>query len=384
MKKDSKTYQILTIALFGSLLLFLMLQFFFHFIPEKSVDGENRTLAECPTLEWSKLNAFPAQYDRYLNDNFPFRSHFLDVYFTYSIFNHQSPIPSVILGKDNFLFSSKEELDLYTGKLDFTEKQMDWVVDELVSRWEMLQQKGIRLYVVLAPTALEIYPEYLPQYIQRADVTVTETFCQKMAQQAPQIPFLYLKQTLLQHKDGPLMYCKNDNHWNPIGSEFGAEAIFAMMAKDFPQLPTSIQQDFVLTPFIRHSGNLGLWLSSGKYAKDFQDDQDYHVRYRNAEQFALTEDTIQDYEPTPGFPYPYEYEKQFVTNRMGPKLVTIRDSYCNALIPYLSPYFRESLFIFDAWQYGANWDIIQNEDPDIVLLIIYEPHIRNIFLSQQK
>ena len=77
---------------------------------------------------------------------------------------------------------------------------------------------------------------------------------------------------------------------------------------------------------------------------------------------------------------PYEYEKQFRTNRTDqPKILFVRDSYCNNIIPFVTPYFRESLFIFDAWQYGANWDIIRQEKPDIVVLMIYEPHIRNIF-----
>jgi hypothetical protein len=58
--------------------------------------------------------------------------------------------------------------------------------------------------------------------------------------------------------------------------------------------------------------------------------------------------------------------------------VVIRDSFGGYLIPYLSSWFRESVFLFDNWEYRANDTIIQQEKPDIVLLMVYEPHLRKI------
>lgn len=379
MKENLRLYQLFAVILFGCLLVLPMLQLIFHILPDKQVTGENRALAEMPSLHFARLDDFPIQYDCYVNDHFPCRTLFLNTYFDYSLLNHQSPIPSVIIGKDDFLFCGKEEQELYEGTLDFTDEQMTAAIDQLITRHDSLIRMGIPFYVFFAPTSLEIYPEYLPKYIQRAQQTATERFCELLHQRAPQIPAIYLKSTLLSHKADQLLYYKNDNHWNAMGGYYGASQIFRTLSQDFQNLPCSLDGQFAFTPTMHEGGNLLDWLSSSKLAQKHIPDKDFTTTFTGQQGVEINEDHQKKYQPTPGFAYPWEYERRFHTNRADhPKVIIIRDSYTNALIPYLSPYFRESLFIFDAWQYQANWDIIQQEKPDLVLLVIYEPHIRNL------
>ncbi|MBR4786656.1 MAG: hypothetical protein IK013_02065 [Bacteroidales bacterium] len=380
MKERQNPYIILTVILFVCMLAFPAVHLLCHRNQATDSQRENRTLASLPALNLAHLDKYPAQFDSYFNDHFPFRDQFLDAYFLYSLFNGQSPTPSVVIGKEDFLFCGKEEKELFEGKLEFTEEQMKRIADELAQRYDTLKQMGIRFYVFLAPTSYEIHPEYLPSYLQGAPETATEKFCRVMRQRAPQVPLTYLKSTLLHHKGDTLLYRKNDNHWNLLGAEFGAEKIMETLSKDNPMLPSSICQDFVLTPYVHEGGNLYTWVSIRGDSPKYLQDREYYTVYTDTAFFIVTEDTVQDYTPTEGFAYPYEYEKQFRTNRTDqPKILFVRDSYCNNIIPFVTPYFRESLFIFDAWQYGANWDIIRQEKPDIVVLMIYEPHIRNIF-----
>ncbi|MCR4737777.1 MAG: hypothetical protein K5846_06415 [Bacteroidales bacterium] len=380
MKERQNPYIILTVILFVCMLAFPAFHLVSHRNQASESQRENRTLASFPSLNPARLDKFPAQFDYYFNDHFPFRDQFLDAYFLYSLFNDQSPTPSVVIGKEDFLFCGKEEKELYEGTLEFTEEQMRMIADELARRYDTLQRMGIRYYVFLAPTSYEIHPEFLPPYLLRASETATEKFCRVMRERAPKVPLTYLKTTLLSYKGDTLLYRKNDNHWNLLGAEYGAEKIMETLSKDNPKLPSSIRQDFIITPYEHEGGNLYSWISIRGNSPTYQKDREYHTVYADTADFFLTEDTVQDFTPTEGFAYPYEYEKQFRTNRTNhPKILFIRDSYCNNIIPFVSPYFRESLFIFDAWQYGANWDIIRQEKPDIVVLMIYEPHIRNIF-----
>jgi hypothetical protein len=46
--------------------------------------------------------------------------------------------------------------------------------------------------------------------------------------------------------------------------------------------------------------------------------------------------------------------------------------------PFFFNSFSRSVAIFDAWRYKENMDIVSQENAKIVLLIIYEPHIRNL------
>ena len=378
--KKTNPYIIITVILFGLLLAVPGLLLFALKGTQQS--GENRALAEMPAFKFSKMDAFPSQFDRYVNDHFPFRSLLLDLSFQYSLINHQSPIPQVVIGKNDFLFSGKEERTLFEGILDFPEEKMEMIVDELLERQAYYLREGIRFYVVVAPTAYEIYPEYLPDYLQRTNETATDRFCRMMAEKTPQIPFLYLKEQLLRSKQFGRLYYKNDNHWNPLGGYYATNAILNLMHHDFPQLPDNIEGMFTLTPYTRTSGNLGNMLVVRNRFRNLATDTDYRVSFIDSAQYALCENPERKYEAPAGFAYPWEYEWRYTTNQeQHPKILVIRDSYCGAVIPFLTPWFKESLFIFDAWQYGINDDIIRQEKPDIVLLMIYEPHIRSISIE---
>lgn len=377
MKKARHTYAIVTVIVILGMLLFPICQMLFHFLPEKKVTGENRAMAARPTLALSTLDAFPGQFDLFFSDHFPFRGTILDVSFQYKLLRHQSPIPDVIMGKRDFLFG-KGEKDLYEGKLIFSESEQQRVADEIARRAKRLDSMGIRFYVVVAPTAMEVYPEYLPDYMQRVDKTATEQFCAMMRKRAPGVRFVYLKEKLLQNKDKARLYYKNDNHWNPVGGYYAAEEILQVMHQDFSLLPESLDGQFVMRPYVKTSGNLGDMIAVNERFRYLAADTDYRITYVDSARYHYEELADRKYEPTPGFAYPWEYEKRYRTDRKEPKLLVIRDSYAGAVIPYLSSFFSESVFIFDAWQYGANWDIVEQERPDILLLMIYEPHIHNL------
>ena len=375
--KKTNPYIVVTVILFGLLLAVPGLLLFALKGPQQS--GENRAMAEMPAFKFSKMDAFPSQFDRYVNDHFPFRNLLLDLSFQYSLINHQSPIPQVVIGKNDFLFSGEAERTLFEGTLDFSEEKMKIIVDELLERQARYRREGIRFYVVVAPTAYEIYPEYLPDYLQRINETATDRFCRMMSEKAPQIPFLYLKDKMLYNKQFGRLYYKNDNHWNPLGGYYATDAILNLMRHDFPQLPDNINDKFTLTPYIRTFGNLGDMLVVRNQFRNLATDTDYKVSFLDSVQYALCENPERKYEAPADFAYPWEYEWRYTTNQeQHPKILVIRDSYCAAVIPFLTPWFKESVFIFDAWKYGGNDDIIRQEKPDIILLLIYEPHIRNI------
>ena len=375
--RNNKIYIVLTVILFGLLLAIPGILLFVH--PNNQVTNENRAMAEMPRLDPAKLDKFPNKFDNYVKDHFPFRSSILHFYFMYSLKNNKSPIPYVVMGKDNFLFCGMQEREVYEGKKGFSEEKMSKIVHDLADRQAGYLQDSIRFYVVIAPTAYEIYPEYLPEYVQRTEETSTDRFCRMMAEKAPQVPLLYLKEKMLQHKKAGRLYLKNDNHWNYLGSEYAAEDILTLMAKDFPQLPQKIREKFTLEPYIRHEGNLHNMLAVNMTLEQFAQDTEYHVHYIDSALYDIHEIYNKKYTPIPDFSYPWDYERRFSTNRtQQPKIVVIRDSFGGYLMPFLSPWFRESVFIFDKWKYGANDSIIQQEKPDIVLLMIYEPYLHSI------
>ena len=60
-----------------------------------------------------------------------------------------------------------------------------------------------------------------------------------------------------------------------------------------------------------------------------------------------------------------------------PRILFIRDSFGDLLIPFLKEPFSESVFIFDGWNYGLNKKIIETVKPDIVIFLGLETHLEH-------
>jgi alginate O-acetyltransferase complex protein AlgJ len=84
-----------------------------------------------------------------------------------------------------------------------------------------------------------------------------------------------------------------------------------------------------------------------------------------------------------GFPYPKEFETDFVTaDTTKPSLLLFSDSFGHQIFPTLAEHFSRSVKIFDCWQYKLNPNIVTHEKADIVVLMMLEGNLRNIFEFQ--
>jgi hypothetical protein len=87
----------------------------------------------------------------------------------------------------------------------------------------------------------------------------------------------------------------------------------------------------------------------------------------------------QNYQAPKDFAYTEDFEiAKVVDDPSLPTAVIIRDSFTDSMLPFLSENFRKSTFIFDNWEYKENRNIIENEKPDILLMITIEQNIRRI------
>ena len=91
------------------------------------------------------------------------------------------------------------------------------------------------------------------------------------------------------------------------------------------------------------------------------------------------------YLPVEGFAYPESHETvNEIKDSNLPKIVVISDSFGGIMFPFLSESFSKTVKIFDSWQYKLNEEVIKNEKPDVVLLIVWEPHLRSILDFQSR
>lgn len=339
---------------------------------------ENRKMADKPVVNINHLDAYPGNFNKYFNDNFSLRFQMIHAYnsFTLALFK-KSPMPDyLIIGKDNWLFLTGNELDAYRSKTRLTEKELNDYTTEFEYRKKYLEKVGCKFYVLVAPIKAAIYRDKMPDHVfpihnkswgeqlvdhleQHSDVNVINLYpiFQKLHQTEP-------------------IYFKLDNHWNAIGAYYGASEFFNKVHKDFPAIHSIPLSEYDLTKKEHNDGDIVRMLSNTSIYTDTM----YYLTPKKG--FAATKDSAFGYPTIKEYPYFPEYEYRYsiknAADTSKPKLLIISDSFGGGFFPYAQEQFGETVKIFDFWQYKLNESIVKNEKPDVVLLIMLEANMKNL------
>ncbi|MES2627700.1 MAG: hypothetical protein V4616_01915 [Bacteroidota bacterium] len=336
---------------------------------------ENRVFTPMPEANIRTLDKYPREFENYFNDNFSFRSPLLDLIHQvkYHVFN-VSPNPNQnVIGKNGWCFLTGKEKEVYEGNLDLTPTQLDTLDLIWKKRIAYFNERGIKCYWLIAPTKHRIYSEELPNSIAiNHGKSRVELLKEHMS---ASFPGLIIDPTpaLLAEKKNRKLYFKLDNHWNVNAGQIASAELMKAIAKNFPSVAPVKYGDYTWKDTITSHGYdknvLGIASLSEK-EQVFK----YHKELAPAAPnfgFPVTE----------GFPYPWEYEFHYVRNPSDttlPRLLVMRDSFGNQMMPFLKEGFNESVFIFDAWKYGMDQNIIDNYKPKIVVFITLETHLENV------
>jgi hypothetical protein len=352
---------------FMALLIFPTIQLFFGVIPDMP-STENRALSKKPKFKWRSLDPYPSGFEAFYTDNFSLRNHLIAIKSTLiTKMLRKSSLPDkVIFGKAGMMYFVTNELKEYRGNNHLSAPELEKLVVDMLRRQAYLEERGIPMYLVIAPTKYSIYPEYLPRYIDRLNDT-SRTAIIKEALLEKGINVMELRDTLIQNKHLGLLYYKTDNHWNELGSLITSNAIINLLRIDFPQLSPLDINAFAIDKEDKLDGNLPKLLNMAGHFREIN-----YVLTPNIPNPAIKTDSA-GYPVPEGFPYPWEYELTYETPADSlPSMLLIRDSFGTSLIKYLNRSFRRSVFIFDNWQYTSNEHIIEQEMPDAVVYLVLE------------
>jgi hypothetical protein len=352
---------------FVLLVIFPAMQSIYPVVPEVE-NTENRKLADEPVFDINRLDPFPAQYEKYFNDHFSLRNQFIKLK-SKLIINalQKSPMPDkVIFGKDGWMFLVKNELAEYRGTNIMKQVDIEKVVKEFLRREAYLNKRNTKLYIAIAPIKYSIYPEFLPSYVDKVNrKTRTDLIVKELNDSGLNV--LDLRPVLLKEKKNGLLYYKTDNHWNSLGGFYAYKALINRIKLDFPSIPVLSLQDFNIKTDVTNGRNLAKMLNM---IDDFTD-----TEYVFEQKFPTKAKKVKKvgYPVPKSFPYKWEFETEFETgNDTLPNLLFIRDSFGKAIMPYIDQSFNRSVFIFDAWKYRSDENIVENENPDVVVYLILE------------
>lgn len=364
---------LITVVVFVLLILSVSVNQVSNFISDIEYN-ENKKKADFPAFDINSLDPFPKQFEAFLSDNFSLRGRFLKVMglVNLRIWKKTAKPNKLILGKEGWLFNVGKELNCYLEKTKLTNAELELFLNEFVKRHNVLSEQGIKMYLVINPTKFSVYPEYLPDFIQRkGEAGITKQLVDYLHENSA-VSIINPRNELLKLKNEHQLFYKGDNHWNNIGGFYAAKHIVNTIDSN-SGLELS---DFCLDT-LSYKGNLA---NMTGVPDEFVDDKiNLSLCKGDAKKnFRFKHKVV------PGFPYPWDYQKSYKSqNKELGNILVIRDSFGSALIPYIKNSFYHSTFIFDSWNYAFNYDIIEKEKPDIVVYMMLESLIPG-FISKLK
>jgi alginate O-acetyltransferase complex protein AlgJ len=371
MERPGKIFAIILTVLFVCWISLLFLNEPLRFYKEQNISrSENRALARKPFVNLSLLDPYPKAYETYFNDHFLFRPQLVrfNTLTNYFLFDKSPSSEDVTIGKDGWLYLGQKGKKVFTGKFMLSKEQIQGIAEELKNRTLLLEQMGIKFYVVFAPLKEDIYPEFLPaSHAHCPTGTVTEKTIE-VIRKTVGINFIELEKPLLEARKYGRLYNKTDNHWNRLGAYYAYREIAKRVRKDFPLVRMVENSALSFHEKIIPSGNLAIMADLSDYMKEVD-----IVPYMNNPRAKPGKKG--GIKPPPGVPDGHFEMVRETGDATLPKALLIRDSFTDALMPFLDETFQRTVYIFDDWHYDFNRVVVENEKPDLVILVMYEPNI---------
>jgi len=335
---------------------------------------ENRTFCDSLIINIGKLDKLPKECENYLNDNFEFRTPLISTFHQIKLdVLYVSPHPeNVAIGYNGWHFITQKEQEIYAGQLNFTKEELSKYEKEWQRRKEYLEKKGIAYYWVICPFAQYVYDYQMPFNMRatRAPRRI-DALKQRMSARFPNLIIDPIPELIKARKNGRKVYYKNDNHWNLRAGEVVAKQIIKILKARFPSKDVPFPDDYYWKKSIKKGGIYQEFIGLNELTE-----KDENPIFRNEQALKALS---YGFPVMPEFPYPDQYEMRFVNTAAKNKLkvLIIRDSFSDQLLPFLKESFGETVFIFDSWKYNLNEEIIEQYEPDLVLFIGLETHIKN-------
>ncbi|MFH1999726.1 MAG: hypothetical protein ABIK28_08600 [Planctomycetota bacterium] len=320
------------------------------------------------------LAHYPEKYEAYFNDHFGFRTELvaLDSLTFYRLLNSTNA-PNVIIGKDDWLFERRTHnlQDECRGVLRYREEELTAWIATMEKRQQWFSDHGAEFMIIVPPNKHSIYPEFLPDWMASVGQRRLDQLIERINETST-LDLLDLRPALLRAKERtekPL-YHKTDTHWNYRGAFVAYQEIIKHIQRRFPGTHMIKEKDFKLVSEPGKAMNLGRmlnlvdWLDEEKISIIPKVPLQLKAVYSIQCNRALVS-SISDIENQRIIMYTVSLRPE------SPKVMIFRDSFTNALTPFLAESFRETL-IRHHQNNRIFPDLFQWMKPDLILYIISE------------
>lgn len=333
---------------------------------------ENRVLSKKPeaTLESLFSGTFMEKYEKYINDQFLLRDNFISLKSRFEYIQGKTENNGILLGNNDRLFEKITKID---------EERVNINIDAINV---FAKDKDIRVSFLLAPNSSEVYKEDMPY----GSYTINqEDGIESIYERIKYINNINVLEDL-RNKREEYIYYHTDHHW----TSYGAYLAYKKLCKTLDLQPVdlnSLEKNEV-------SNFYGAYFSK---AKNF-----------NAKEDTLTYYTFNNIDMEIGdkiYNSLYDIDKALERDKYSlflngnnsltiiknkgldnnKKLLVIKDSYANSLIPFLTENYEE-IHVIDLRSFSKSLNEYIEEDNfcDILVLYNYNTFIRDTSLVKIK
>lgn len=331
---------------------------------EEPAKNEDRAHAPDIRLEDGRLNTqFLPQAGSWFEDNFAWRREIVtaNAKLRAGIFK-ESAEDGVILGTDGWLYY-KDSLNDYTGKDQLSDRALYDIARCAKITQDYCSCLGIDYLFTIAPNKATLYPEHMPYYFAHKVSDTSNRIRLQAFLEEEGVHYLDLTQVLEEEvqrrKESPAeddvlpyLYHKRDSHWTAEGAAIAAEAILdesGTKHRSYADEKCTVKADF--------QGDLEAML----YPSDVTPEEEVY------------------YDPAPSYTYTGEVESTFdyfiqtVSDGTGVSLLMYRDSFGNALLPFLAGNFAQCYF-----SRGVPYDLMFDINTYAPTVVVTENAERNL------
>ena len=322
---------------------------------------ENRELAEWPAFSLKNIQKLPGKYEAYYLDHLPFRNQVIAGYALglKTVFD-DAVVTTVNFGKDDwFIYNNIKDGDpiaSYRGEDLLSAAELRQIVMNLRKTQANLASQGIDFVLFIAPNKERVYAEHMPdRFGQPAEDYAAKQLVEFLRAHSD-IRVVYAYDDIMALKDAlpdTPIYCRTDTHWNGLGSYAAARALMAELGFTLPPLA---MKNVTRSPS-EHKGDLTILahldaVDPGEDAFLVTDDQ--------RPQYTVQTDSRLMWHIGQGDPG-------------GKKLFIKTDSFAEAMLPYILPWFSQSQVYFNELYEETMVDDFQ---PDVFVQVCVERYIR--------
>lgn len=365
------------------------------FLPDRAVsEFENRALAQQPTVTKESLASgeYFKDVETYFTDQFVSRDNWVKNYMKLHLASNKTYVGGYFVTDDNWIFPKPTT--------QFPQKSLNASAKSLNDLGKYLGKKNTPLYYFPMLSKVNALGTMIPSYIPKGRYEANKQYL--FSKLDPKlVHFQDTKKPIVSkysQKQIQEMYLKTDHHWAMKGAFLGYQMMMEEIGKDF-----SIPKDYQQSQYTYSCKKD--WLILGSYNRRLNKLVDYsteHPCYYTPKNYSFNDykiyrGPIQNKNMIPfnkyykagfkgkekqlDFSYAYALnygELNFINpkSKNNLKMLLIKDSYANPIIPYIAHHFKQTTVVDPRYSTKqTTYDLLKKESYDLVVILYNDSNL---------